>query len=317
MSKRNPSDFNSKDKRKLPIFIQSELDDYGLTCVEFRVYARIARRAGGDNKLTESVPNMALAFGVADSTVRRALQVLCVCRLISRTERSGWTPEYSLNDQERWVDKAELLGVREAVLHPNKKGDSLVTTDRGIPADPSHQGQGGLVTTDRGPLSPEIDEGTPVKVLPEGTPISARAKPVKEKPGPELKTLYPPEDFAVTEPLLIWLGEMLIGFTDAELADLTGQWHISRGSENQSRARTLGNWQNDWKRYMRKTWDGRQNGGGNGKRFESAAERGARYTRESLDYLNNLSAGSGENPPESEVRLLTTGTRTPATRPRY
>jgi hypothetical protein len=39
-------DIAFEDGRNLPIFIHSELDDLGLDPYEFRVYARIARRAG-------------------------------------------------------------------------------------------------------------------------------------------------------------------------------------------------------------------------------------------------------------------------------
>lgn len=47
-----------------------------------------------------------------------------------------------------------------------------------------------------------------------------------------------------------------------------------------------------------------RNGNGNGRTYESAPERDARYLGESLDYLNNLSASGGQDTPESETRLL-------------
>lgn len=56
---------------------------------------------------------------------------------------------------------------------------------------------------------------------------------------------------------------------------------------------------------------------GNGKRYETAGERGIRNIQESLEYLNGLSDSGGEDPFETEVRLLTAGTRQPPTRPRY
>lgn len=56
---------------------------------------------------------------------------------------------------------------------------------------------------------------------------------------------------------------------------------------------------------------------GNGKQRESAAERDARYMRESLAYLNNLPGGGGEDHPGVEARLLPTNVGTSTTRPRY
>jgi predicted transcriptional regulator len=176
MPKSKAGEFHSKDKRKLPIFIQSELDDYGLTCPEFRTYARVARRAGGNSKATESVPNMSEAFGVDDSTVRRALKVLCLCGLISKKERPGWTPEYSLEDQDKWRDKSELKAIRESVLHPKKSRLTPMPSAQGAQGTPKHQTEGGVVTTPTRPLAPDIDEGTPMKVLPEGTPSIARPR---------------------------------------------------------------------------------------------------------------------------------------------
>lgn len=203
MSKATTGEFHSKDGRKLPIFIQSELDDYGLSPIEFRAYARIARRAGGDNKLTESVPNMAGVFGVAEVTVRRALQVLCLCGLISKKERPGWTPEYTLNEQDKWRDKAELTSVRGAVLHPKKRSETLITTDGG---NPDHQTRERVITTDTTPSSPETDEGTPRKVVPESTP-----------PLPPKKTYKPPVEIEVGPPPPYTGSEFLRQLRDFEV----------------------------------------------------------------------------------------------------
>lgn len=90
-----------KDKRNLPIFIHSELDDYGLTPVEFRVYARIARRAG-HGTAEESVPNMATACQVSVRTVQRSLQSLVDKGLLSKTERNFATTQYVLRPVHEW-----------------------------------------------------------------------------------------------------------------------------------------------------------------------------------------------------------------------
>jgi hypothetical protein len=165
---RKSDEFRSQDKRKLPIFIQGELDDYGLSCVEFRVYARIARRAGPNGGHVESVPNMAKAFGVKDKTVRRALAVLRMTRLIDEKIRPGYSNLYILNDKELWLPPIELEQVRLQVC--NCKSSSTTTLDmrdRGTPDDhPGHEGPGSMDTRDGTPWTPGTDEVSPSKVTP-------------------------------------------------------------------------------------------------------------------------------------------------------
>ncbi|WNN92109.1 hypothetical protein [Gloeocapsopsis dulcis] len=45
-----------KEKYELRLFVPSDLDDYGLDPFEFRIYARIVRRAGKDGFSREGVP---------------------------------------------------------------------------------------------------------------------------------------------------------------------------------------------------------------------------------------------------------------------
>jgi hypothetical protein len=148
----------------MPIFIHSELDEYGLSPVEFRVYARIARRAGANGKHSESIPNMAHEFEICPRTVQYALRLLTTCGLISRHVRPGRTDEYSLNPRSRWRDKADLKKLRQQNV---RSGGA--TTDRGAMRDRGVvQPQHGVV------VQPETDEGTPF----EGTPkeLSAHAR---------------------------------------------------------------------------------------------------------------------------------------------
>lgn len=78
------------DERELGLFVKSEIDDYGLDPYEFRIYARIVRRAGrGD--AWESIPNMAKACMMSESRVRLALQLLEAAGLIESHERCGYS----------------------------------------------------------------------------------------------------------------------------------------------------------------------------------------------------------------------------------
>jgi len=313
MTKNRTGEFHSKDKRKLPIFIHSELDDYGLSPIEFRTYARIARRAGGDSKLTESVPNMAESFGVAEVTVRRALQVLCLCRLISKKDRPGWTPEYTLNEQEQWRDKTELKTVREAVLHPKSFTDTLITTDGGTP---DHQTQGGVLTTDGGPSSLETDEGTPGKVLPEGTPNTPRASAQEEPPAEPAEELVigmvdyliahngPLSNRSVQTKAVKWLLE---NYDPVECEDCLRYLFSEDWRTEAVTWVTVQKQIGNWKRRGSPAKYEPQNGAANGR--QTAAEQRATAYDQSFEYLRSLGGGvpedSGETDPEAETLLLT------------
>ena len=52
---------DKKDRRDNPIYASRELDEYGLTPNELRVYFRIARRAGEEGKLFGSITSQDIA----------------------------------------------------------------------------------------------------------------------------------------------------------------------------------------------------------------------------------------------------------------
>ena len=64
-----------KEKTELSLFVRREIDDYGLDPYEFRIYARITRRAG-NGEAWESLTNMASACCISLGRVRPALQIL-------------------------------------------------------------------------------------------------------------------------------------------------------------------------------------------------------------------------------------------------
>ena len=53
-----------KEKSELSLFVRREIDDYGLDPYEFRIYARIARRAG-NGEAWESLNNKACAYCIS------------------------------------------------------------------------------------------------------------------------------------------------------------------------------------------------------------------------------------------------------------
>jgi len=169
-----------KDRRDdFPVFIHSELDDYGLTPIEFRVYSRLARRAGQYGKHSESVPNMAKEFDVSVRTIQRSLKLLVACALVARHIRPGKTDEYSLNPRSTWRNRMELRATRMEIIRPS--GD---TTEGGPGGDTRAGGdmrEGGEVTPEMGVvMTPETDEGYPT----EGTPSEGKPKRKKEDLSP-------------------------------------------------------------------------------------------------------------------------------------
>ena len=170
---------DKKDRRDNPIYASRDLDEYGLTPNELRVYFRIARRAGEEGKCWESIPNMARAIGLGESTVRRCSRILALARLTSEQPIEGWTTERRINPISRWKNKAELPGIRDIVLRSEDKR-APVTRDRGIArapvtADgpPLSRETGALLSPQQGlPLSPQTVEGIPS----EGIPIEVHPK---------------------------------------------------------------------------------------------------------------------------------------------
>lgn len=146
-----------KDSRDdLPVFIHSELDDYGLSAIEFRVYARLARRCG-HGAAFESVPNMAKDFEVSHRTVQRSLKVLVKTNLVTETIRPGKPTLYTLNPQASWHSPRRLKAIREGVINKKEKTPSGGDTTAG-----GDMRDGGGVTPRQGVgVTPQTDEGTP------------------------------------------------------------------------------------------------------------------------------------------------------------
>ncbi len=72
------------DYRNLGAVIPSLLDDYGLDPYEFRVYARLTRRAGNHGQCWESISNIAKACKMSDRKAQYCLRLLEKAGLVSR-----------------------------------------------------------------------------------------------------------------------------------------------------------------------------------------------------------------------------------------
>jgi hypothetical protein len=170
---------NPKEGR-LPIFVHSALDDYGLSLIEFRLCARVARRGS----CYESLACLANDFHVSEQTIRRAFRVLVRCKILKEARAPGLSTEFTLNPFSEWAHASELVEIRESVFgKPLKRRQPSVRekysvatpTSRVTPAtgDRGNTGDTRLLTPEKGPpLTPGIDKGTPF----EGTPFERTPK---------------------------------------------------------------------------------------------------------------------------------------------
>jgi DNA-binding MarR family transcriptional regulator len=98
------------DRDDLPVFIHSELDDYGLDPYQFRIYTRIARRAGRQGAY-ESIKNMAEGCCMSEGKAKSSLRFLIEQGLVSRKTREGYTSIYRLNPKSKWLPRKRMTGV--------------------------------------------------------------------------------------------------------------------------------------------------------------------------------------------------------------
>jgi len=173
---------NNQQRSDLGAFIPSFLDDYPLDPYEFRLYARISRRAGS-GKCFESLYQMAEKCGMSIKKARVAFTFLCETKLIQIEERKGkssfcWTTPVS-----EWLSPDEAQKLKETAPEKytaNKKSrSSSRSSSSGINAT-----GGTCASTTSGTYSPTLVEqvtyegitskGTPDKVL----PLNATPEPV-------------------------------------------------------------------------------------------------------------------------------------------
>lgn len=159
-----------KSNKFLP-FIPMDIDDYGFTPEEFRIYMRICRRALNEKSQghTESVPSMSKALGIDHEVVRRALKVLVDCRAVTKTERPGFSPIFHLTSPDTWLPSSHLEEIRQRYFKKRVKA----TPQENHTPTVSHTPQENLRATPQEnhstPLRKTVGEGTQVRYTREGT----------------------------------------------------------------------------------------------------------------------------------------------------
>lgn len=127
------------DGRKAAAFyIDVELDDAGLTASQYRVYARIVRRAG-ESTCFESIENMATGCRLEKKTILQCLRDLLQVNLIRKVRRLGFTSEYTLVDKSEWL--LDRLNRRERGRtppnqHPTQSAPQGLTQSAPHPVNP-------------------------------------------------------------------------------------------------------------------------------------------------------------------------------------
>lgn len=146
------------DVRDLGAFIPSVLDDYPLDPYEFRVYARVVRRASGkrnERGHDEGAAAMGRALGCSERQVRYALRVLERAGLVARTSRPGSTDRFDLTPTSAWVAPERVAKIRAEV----RSRKAAPTPAPG--AGPAHGAAPETETPARGAALHEVQPGTP------------------------------------------------------------------------------------------------------------------------------------------------------------
>jgi hypothetical protein len=179
----------AKEKSDFSLFVRREIDDYGLDPYEFRIYARITRRAG-NGEAWESLANMASACCMSLGRARKALSLLKLAKLVESIERPGYSTLYRLTPQHKWVECERLQELRSFVNF-RAKSPTPIRCDRGTKNDsPITSSSTPLPEVIPLPLSNVIDEGIPsesisLKVLPQ-SPLTPQGE--KRGEGEEIKS---------------------------------------------------------------------------------------------------------------------------------
>ena len=150
-----------------PAFIHSKLDEFGLSCSEFRVYCHVARVAGVNGSCFERLETMCSIIGCHIETARKALKSLLQQGLLNVSFR-GTSNEYRLTPIAKWKS-CEALGKNHSAAL-GKKHRSNTASPRKKPS----------VSPRKKPSSLYI-EGNLHKVIPKPSPEVAQ----------EIYDLYP------------------------------------------------------------------------------------------------------------------------------
>jgi hypothetical protein len=135
------------------LFILGKIDDYGLTCAEFRLLCHIARR--GD--CWASLPSIATTCRMNLKTAKRAIKSLTGIKAIHRTHRNGDTLRLSLRPVDEWQPSPkEALG-QNRPQGSNRAATETKTDPRGVAQKRPYKGspsKGFPRRESQGPSSP-------------------------------------------------------------------------------------------------------------------------------------------------------------------
>lgn len=162
-----------KKSNKLTLFNPAFIDDYGFNPDEFRVFARIMRRAGSDKGCTESIANMAHSLQMSERIVRRAIRVLIACGAVVRDERKGKTDVLDFQTCDKWKHSKNLPEIREVIDAAYKKAErerkqkAVQPLAETQPLTPCGNATTPLAETQPPPLAETQPKGIPI----EGNPM--------------------------------------------------------------------------------------------------------------------------------------------------
>jgi hypothetical protein len=98
------------------LFVHSDIDDFGLSPAEFRVYAHIARRAG-QSSCWPGIDSIATTCRLHTETVVKAIKALEVNGLLEVIRKTGVSNVYRLTKRSQWKEQPPL-----AIFdHPEKR----------------------------------------------------------------------------------------------------------------------------------------------------------------------------------------------------
>lgn len=138
----------SQKQEPTPLFVHSELDDFGLLSSHFRVLGHIARC--GDNGCWASIDTIAKKCRLDDTTVRTALKNLLDCRMITKEDRPGETNLCRIAPMSQWGPPLPKEGTtadweggggkrrdttprKRRGATPPKRGEAIVISESNLP----------------------------------------------------------------------------------------------------------------------------------------------------------------------------------------
>lgn len=163
------NDIACSDERDLGAFIPSELDDFGLDPYQFRVYCRLARRAGSGGNCWESVNNIAKACKMNRKTVMQSIAALLSFGMLRQEKRAGKSDLYKLTSSKFWNQSVKVTSPPDGLVTDEIP---VRVTDTTSPPDGLHQSATGTTPV----------RLTDTKVLQEVTPTSYSQELVGEEP---------------------------------------------------------------------------------------------------------------------------------------